>query len=159
LQEPLGAAPGEVPKDACRPARDWLAHRVPSSFNCNAPRIFLLLPPLFHRASPLGHIKGREERHAALASRCRPPESGDGRVNLWTLPFLFPGAAAVHAPSRQRRPKGSPLALGGGQEDAMVGRKPGQPRQGNLAQGAVDWGVPTCGHTVPAATCVRDWTP
>lgn len=41
------------------------------------------------------------------------------------------GGGAVRAPSRQRRPKGALLALGGGEEERVVGRKPRQPHQGN----------------------------
>lgn len=40
----------------------------------------------------------------------------------------------MHVPSRQRRPKGVLLALGGGEEEEVVGRNPGQPRQGDLSE-------------------------
>lgn len=48
------AVSGEVPEDACGPARGWLAHLVPGDFNCAASWIFFLPPPLSHKASPFG---------------------------------------------------------------------------------------------------------
>lgn len=74
---------------------DQLAHQVPSGFNCASSWIFILPPPLSHRASPAGHIRGHEERHAALASPRGALRSRDRPVTLWTLPFIFPGTAAV----------------------------------------------------------------
>lgn len=90
-----GGCPRGGPQDACRPARGWLAHQVPGGFNCAASCIFLLPPPLSHKASPSGQVRGHEERHTALASPCRALESRSGQVILWTLPFIFPGTAAV----------------------------------------------------------------
>lgn len=65
------------------------------------------------------------------------------------------------APSRQRRPKGSPLALGGGEEEEVVGRKPGQPHQGNPCEERQGrWaGVYPCVVTIPAVMCVLDSDP
>lgn len=74
---------------------DQLAHQVPSGFNCASSWIFILPPPLSHKASPAGHMRGHEERHAALASPQGALWSRDRPVNLRALPFIFPGTAAV----------------------------------------------------------------
>lgn len=76
-------------------AGDQLADQVPSGFNCASSWIFIVPPPLSPKGSPAGHIRGHEERHAALASPCGPLWSRDRPVNLWALPFIFPGTTAV----------------------------------------------------------------
>lgn len=87
LPEPLGAVPEDVPKDACGPARGQLAPQIPGGFHCAMSWIFLFPPLLSHKASPSGHIKGHEERHAALASPQGALWSRGRQVNLWTLSF------------------------------------------------------------------------
>lgn len=74
---------------------DRLAHQVPSGFSCASSWIFILPPPLSHKASPAGHIRGHEERHAALASPWGALWSRDRPVNLWAVHYIFPGTAAV----------------------------------------------------------------